>query len=60
MSKGALDLRPEVARLRAVIDGAVEELCALAEEVQPRDPEMADRLWQLANARLEVPVTYGR
>lgn len=50
------DARPEVARLRAVIDGAVEELCHLAEEIQSHDPELADRLWGLANERLEIPV----
>jgi hypothetical protein len=50
------DDRPEVARLRAIIDGAVEEICFLAEELQGRDPELAERLWALANERLEVPV----
>lgn len=49
------ECRPEIARLKAIIDVAVEEICLLAEEIQGRDPEMADRLWALANERLELP-----
>lgn len=59
LEKGATtDQRPEVARLRAVIDGAVEELCFLAEEIQGREPELAARIWTLANERLEIPVQH--
>jgi hypothetical protein len=43
-------------RLRAVIDRAVEALCALAEEVQPADQELADRIWDLTNEHLELAV----
>lgn len=52
----AMDPRVEIARLRAIIDGAVEELCHLAEEVEDHNGELADRLWTLANERLETPV----
>jgi len=43
-------------QLRAIIDAAVSDLCLLAEEIEPRDLELAERIWVLTNERLELPV----
>ena len=48
--------RPDADQLRAIIDAAVADLCMLAEEIQLKHPEIAERIWDLTNERLEIPV----
>jgi len=43
-------------QLRAIIADAVTDRCLLAEEIEPRDRELAERIWTLTNERLELPV----
>jgi len=54
MSDSAATLRPEAARLREVIDQAVEQFCFLAEEREAAgDHETADRIRAVASEYLE-------
>jgi hypothetical protein len=43
-------------KLRGVIYRAVTALCLLAEELEPTHREIAERIWDLTNERLESPV----
>jgi len=54
-------IAPEIARLRAIIEQAVEQLCLLAEaEQEVGHDETADRIWSIANEYLEIQVQHGR
>jgi hypothetical protein len=50
------ELEAAPVKLLGVIDRAVTALCNLAEELEPTHREIAERIWDLTNERLEAPV----
>jgi chromosome segregation ATPase len=50
------ELEAAPVKLLGVIDRAVTALCNLAEELEPTHREIAERIWDLTNERLESPV----